>query len=64
MDHLQGPRGGDHQRIVGPADLAALLAEDCDALEDLMGLGELVEQQVVALAGGAPDAVVAAGSEP
>ena len=52
------------QRIVGAADALALLAEDRDALDDLVGLGELVEQQVVALARGAPDAVVAAGGEP
>ena len=42
----------------------AFLAEDRDALDDLVGLGELVEQQIVALARGAPDAVVAAGGQP
>src|SRR5690349_3414206 len=64
MDHLQRPSRRHHQRIVAPADPLAFLAEDRDALDDLVGLRQLVEQQIVALARGTPDAVVAAGGKP
>ncbi len=42
----------------------AFLAEDGDALDDLVDLGELVEQEIIALARGAADAVMAAGGQP
>ena len=41
--------------------LVALLLEEGDAPDDLVGLGELVEQEIVALARSAADAVGAAG---
>ena len=64
VDHLQRAGGRHHPGIVGAADPLAFLAEDGDALDDLVDLGKLVEQQVVALARGAADAVVAAGGQP
>ena len=42
----------------------AFLAEDGDALDDLVDLRELVEQEIIALARRPADAVVAAGGQP
>ena len=50
--------------MIGAAGLLAFLLEEGDAPDDLVGLGELVEQQIVALARSAADAVGAAGGEP
>ena len=64
MDHLQGARRRHHAGMVRAAGLLALLLEERDAPDDLVGLGKLVEQQVIALARGAADAVGAAGGQP
>ena len=64
MDHLQGARRRHHAGMVLAAGLLAFLFEEGDAPDDLVGLGELVEQQVIALACRAADAVGAAGREP
>ena len=54
----------DHHRIVAPPDPLAFVAEGGDALDDQVGRGDLVEQQIVALARGAADRFGAAGAEP
>src|SRR5439155_16552919 len=49
---------------VGPADPLAFLAEDAHPVDDHVDRRDLVEQQIVALARGAPDRLGAAGAEP
>src|SRR5438045_925450 len=64
MEHLRRPGGGHHARIVGAAGALAFLAEQFYAADDLVGLGELVEQQIIAFARRPLDAVGAAGGHP
>src|SRR5689334_23594986 len=61
---LQAARDADHHRVVGAADPLAFLAEDAHPIDDYVDGRDLVEQEVVALAGGALDRLLAAGAEP
>src|SRR5438128_1681732 len=64
MDDLQPARDPNHHRIIEAADPFAFLAEDAYPVDDHVNRRNLVEQQVVALARGALDRLLAAGPEP
>src|SRR5690348_10395378 len=64
MDELQAPGCADHGGIVSAPGLQTLFAEHRDALDRQIDWRDLIEQQVIALARGAADRVLAAGAEP
>ena len=64
VDDLQAPSDADRHRVPDPAGPLAFLAEGGDAVDDQAGRGDLIEQQVVAIARGAADRLRAAGAEP